>query len=73
MASSKQRGDEDPERTVSANYRVPSGFNGRLRKLRGHLMAASGEDVPVGTLLDELVRARLALYEVIADGKAGGR
>jgi hypothetical protein len=52
------------------NVRVPKGFAERLRKLRGHLMAASGDDVAPGLVLDELVRARLL---EVAAGKAGGR
>lgn len=53
------------------NARVPRGFRERLRKLRGHLMAAGSDAVAPGLVLDELVRARLELLEVIADGKAG--
>lgn len=55
------------------NARVPKGFRARLRQLRGHLMAAGCDDVAPGLVLDELVRARLELLEVIADGKAGSR
>lgn len=54
--------------------RAPHGFRARANKLRGYLIVAhAGEEVTIGVLLDELVRRALALHEVIADGKAGGR